>query len=46
MSSDWRVHSLDGAMALRTLILVYAPDSLQLARKYLWLDDPALIPLK
>ena len=45
MSADWRVHSLDGAMALRTLILVYAPDSLQLARKYLWLDDPALIPL-
>ncbi|HEV8607166.1 MAG TPA: glycerophosphodiester phosphodiesterase family protein [Tepidisphaeraceae bacterium] len=42
---NWRYHALDGAIALRTLILLRAPHALDLSREFLYLDDPALIPL-
>jgi hypothetical protein len=38
-------HGFDGAMALRSLILLGAPDAVETARFALWRDDPALEPV-
>ena len=38
-------HGFDGATALRTLILLKAPNAVELARFTLWRDDPALDPV-
>jgi hypothetical protein len=35
-------HGFDGALALRSLILLRAPNAVELARATLWRDDPAL----
>jgi hypothetical protein len=43
---DWMYHGLDGAMALRTLILSHDPHAIELARWAIWLDDPACEPLR
>jgi hypothetical protein len=45
LNKDWRYHGLDGAIALRTLILLHAPNAIETARFALWRDDPALDPL-
>jgi hypothetical protein len=45
LHKDWMYHGFDGAMALRTLILLRAPKSVDLARFTLWRDDPALEPV-
>lgn len=42
LHKDWQYQGLDGAMALRTLILLRAPNAVKLARESLWRDDPAL----
>jgi hypothetical protein len=39
---EWIYHGLDGAAALRTLILLKTPRAIDLARFTLWRDDPAL----
>jgi hypothetical protein len=41
----WMYHGIDGAQALRTLILLRAPNAVELARFTLWRDDPALEPV-
>jgi hypothetical protein len=41
----WMYHGFDGAMALRSLILLHAPHAVDLARSTLWRDDPALEPV-
>src|SRR5438094_10111728 len=38
-------HGFDGAMALRSLILLRAPNAVATARFALWRDDPALQPV-
>jgi Glycerophosphoryl diester phosphodiesterase family len=45
LHKDWMYHGLDGAMALRSLILLRAPNALETARLALWRDDPALEPV-
>lgn len=45
LHSDWLYHGLDGAMALRALILLRAPTAVATARFALWRDDPALEPV-
>ena len=45
LHKDWMFHGFDGAMALRTLILLNAPTAVELARQTLWRDDPALEPV-
>jgi hypothetical protein len=42
---DWMYHGFDGAMALRTLLLLHAPRAVETARFVLWRDDPALDPV-
>jgi hypothetical protein len=42
LHKDWMYHGFDGAMSLRTLILLQAPQAADLARYVLWLDDPLL----
>jgi hypothetical protein len=42
LHKDWMYHGLDGAQALRTLILLRAPRAVELARFVIWRDDPAL----
>jgi hypothetical protein len=42
LHKNWMYHGIDGAMALRTLILLRAPRAVELARFALWRDDPAL----
>jgi hypothetical protein len=42
---DWMYHGFDGAMALRALILLNAPNAAQVARFALWRDDPKLDPV-
>jgi hypothetical protein len=42
LHKEWMYHGFDGAMALRALILLRAPNAVELARHELWLDDPAL----
>ncbi|MBP3957026.1 glycerophosphodiester phosphodiesterase family protein [Gemmata sp. G18] len=41
----WMFHGFDGAMSLRTLVLLRAPNAVDLARFVLWRDDPALEPV-
>jgi hypothetical protein len=45
LHKDWMYHGFDGAMALRTLILLRAPNAVETARFVLWRDDPALDPV-
>jgi hypothetical protein len=45
LHQDWMYHGFDGAMALRTLILLGAPNAVETARFVLWRDDPALAPV-
>jgi glycerophosphoryl diester phosphodiesterase len=42
LHKDWRYHGLDGATALRALILLHAPKAIEASRFALWRDDPAL----
>ena len=45
LHKDWMYHGFDGAMALRSLILLKAPNAVELARFTLWRDDPDLEPV-
>lgn len=45
LHKDWMFHGFDGAMAIRTLILLRAPRAVETARFVLWRDDPALDPV-
>ncbi len=45
LHKDWMYHGFDGAMALRALILLRAPNAVETARFALWRDDPALEPV-
>lgn len=45
LHKEWMYHGLDGAMSLRSLILLRAPNAIETARFALWRDDPALEPL-
>jgi homoserine O-acetyltransferase len=45
LHKDWMYHGFDGAMAIRTLILLQAPNAVELARFVLWRDDPAVEPV-
>jgi hypothetical protein len=45
LHKDWMYHGFDGAMALRTLILLRAPNAVTTARFTLYRDDPALKPV-
>ena len=45
LHKDWMYHGLDGALALRALILLRAPNAVATARFALWRDDPALKPV-
>jgi hypothetical protein len=45
LHKDWMYHGFDGAMALRSLILLRAPNAAEVARFVLWRDDPALEPV-
>jgi hypothetical protein len=45
LHKDWMFHGFDGAMAIRSLILLGAPDAVETARFVLWRDDPALEPV-
>jgi hypothetical protein len=42
---DWMFHGFDGAISLQTLILLRAPNAVDVARFTLWRDDPALDPV-
>jgi hypothetical protein len=42
LHKDWMYHGFDAAMAIRTLILMHAPNAIETARFALWRDDPAL----
>ena len=46
MHKDWMYHGLDGAQALNALLLLHAPQALDLARETLWRDDPELDRVK
>ncbi len=45
LHKEWMYHGFDGAMALRSLILLKAPRAVETARFVLWRDDPALEPV-
>ncbi|HMF18500.1 MAG TPA: glycerophosphodiester phosphodiesterase family protein [Gemmataceae bacterium] len=45
LHQDWMYHGFDAAMAIRTLILLRAPNAIETARFALWRDDPALDPV-
>jgi glycerophosphoryl diester phosphodiesterase len=45
LHKDWMYQGFDGAMALRALILLRAPNAVETARFALWRDDPALEPV-
>jgi hypothetical protein len=45
LHKDWMYHGFDGAMAVRALILLRAPNATEVARFVLWRDDPALKPV-
>jgi hypothetical protein len=45
LHKDWMYHGFDGAMALRSLILLGAPNAIEVARFALWRDDPVLEPV-
>lgn len=42
LHKHWMFHGFDGAMALRSLILLRAPEAVDTARFVLWRDDPDL----
>jgi hypothetical protein len=42
---DWMYHGFDGAMAIRSLLLLRAPGAVETARFVLWRDDLALAPV-
>lgn len=42
LHKDWLYHGVDGASALRSLILLRAPNAAETARFALWRDDPVL----
>jgi hypothetical protein len=43
LHKDWQFHGLDGAAALRCLVLLRAPGAIETARFAVWRDDPALV---
>jgi hypothetical protein len=43
---DWMYHGVDGASALRSLILLRAPNAVATARFVLWREDPALAAVR
>jgi hypothetical protein len=45
LHKDWMYHGFDGAMAVRSLILLKAPNAVEVARFALWRDDPKLDPV-
>jgi hypothetical protein len=45
LHKDWMYHGFDGAMAVRALILMRAPNAVATARFVLWRDDPDLKPV-
>lgn len=45
LHKDWMFHGFDGAMALRSLLMLKAPQAVDVARFTLWRDDPALDPV-
>jgi len=45
LHKDWMYHGFDGAMALRSLILLRTPNAVEVARFALWRDDPVLEPV-
>jgi hypothetical protein len=45
LHKGWMYHGYDGAMAMRSLILLEAPQAVDVARFVLWRDDPALEPV-
>ena len=45
LHKHWMFHGFDGAIALRTLIHLHAPNAVELARFTLWRDDPDLEPV-
>lgn len=45
LHQGWQYHGLDGAMSLRALIRLKAPQAVDMARFALWRDDPELIPV-
>jgi hypothetical protein len=45
LHKDWMYHGFDGAMAVRSLILLHAPQAVETARFVLWRDDEALEPV-
>jgi hypothetical protein len=45
LHKEWMYQGFDGAMALRALILLRAPNAVETARFALWRDDPALEPV-
>jgi hypothetical protein len=45
LHKDWMYHGFDGAMAVRALVLLRAPNATEVARFVLWRDDPALKPV-
>jgi hypothetical protein len=45
LHKDWRYQGLDGAIALRALLAMQAPNAAEVARFVLWRDDPALEPV-
>jgi hypothetical protein len=42
LHKEWMYHGLDGAMAMRALILLKAPNAIDVARFAFWRDDPEL----
>lgn len=45
LHKEWKFHGFDGAMAMRSLVLLKAPEAVELARFTLWRDDPAIEPV-
>jgi len=45
LHKEWQYQGLDGAAALRSLILLRAPGAVETARFALWRDDPGLEPV-
>ncbi|HSQ55831.1 MAG TPA: glycerophosphodiester phosphodiesterase family protein, partial [Gemmata sp.] len=42
---DWMFHGFDGAMSIRSLLLLRAPNAVDTALFLLWRDDPTLAPV-
>jgi hypothetical protein len=45
LHKDWMFHGFDGAMAIRTLLVLRGPRAVETARFALWRDDPAIEPV-